>query len=120
MNTLSALGDASGFVPAHVLTTPDPTLVAVVTLAGIGSTLLALVAAAAAYRRPVPSYLLVALAFTALAAQTGVAALTMGGMVDDVVHHHLEHGLDVLMVALVFGAVYYARRVEHGTGGSGV
>jgi hypothetical protein len=41
-----------------------------------------------------------------------VTALTATGVLTPDTHHLLEHGLDVVLVALVVAAVYYARTVE--------
>lgn len=87
----------------------DPALVAVLTLAGLGSAAVLGLGLAAFVRRRSASYLLVALAVATLVARTAVAALTVAGVVPDASHHLSEHALDVLMVALVIAAVYQAR-----------
>jgi hypothetical protein len=92
-------------------------LVAVVAVGGLAAALLAGTALAAYLRRRSRSYLLVGLALAALVARAMVAGVTMLGAVDPGTHHLLEHGLDVVMAALVVGAVYYARSVEAGTRG---
>jgi hypothetical protein len=89
-----------------------PSLVVVLALAGAGSLVVVGLAVVAVARRRSRSYLLVAAAFGALAARTAVAGLSLGGLVGTDLHHLLEHGLDVAMVGLVIGAVYYARTVE--------
>ena len=98
--------------------TPDPMVAGVLVLAGLASAVLVGLALAAFVRRRSRSYLLVTLALAAVLARTGVAAVTMAGGLSDATHHLLEHGLDVVMVALVVAAVYYARTVEPGVGGS--
>ncbi|WP_336360407.1 DUF7471 family protein [Haladaptatus sp. ZSTT2] len=100
-------------VALHAATTAtDLSLVAVVALASIGGALLLGLALAAFLRRQSRPYLLVALALAALVARSVVAALAMTGTVDTNVHHLLEHGFDVALVALVIGAVYYARTIS--------
>ncbi|MBX0293513.1 DUF7471 family protein [Haloarcula nitratireducens] len=63
-------------------------------------------------RRGSRAYLLLALALVALVARPLVAGLAMLGTISPATHHTLEHGADAVVVALVFGAVYYARSVE--------
>lgn len=91
---------------------PEPPLVVVLALAGAASLVVAGLASVAFARRRTRSYLLVAGALAALAARTGVAGLSLGGLLGTDLHHLLEHGLDVAMAGLVIGAVYYARTVE--------
>ena len=81
-------------------------------LAGLGSALLAGLGLAAFVRRRSRSFLLVALALSALLARTAVAVATMAHLIPGSLHHTSEHGLDVVMAALVLAAVYYARTVE--------
>lgn len=87
-------------------------LVAALSVAGLGAAVLAGAALAVFLRRRSRSYLLVAFAFVALLARTGVAVASMAGALSLNYHHLLEHGLDVVMAALVVAAVYYARSVE--------
>ena len=84
-------------------------LVVVLLLAGLGTSLVAGLALAAFLRRRSRPYLLVALAVLALVARTAVAGLALQGGLPTDTHHLLEHGLDVVMVALVVAAVYTAR-----------
>ncbi|WP_254545897.1 DUF7471 family protein [Halomarina pelagica] len=84
---------------------------AVLTLAALGSAALLGLGVAAFRRRQSRSYLLVALALAALLARSVVAGLSITGHVSTTDHHLVEHALDALMVALVVGAVYYARTV---------
>jgi hypothetical protein len=95
----------------------DASLAAVLVLAGVGSLAVLGLAAGALARRRSRSYLLVALALVTLAARTGVAGATMLGALDASTHHLLEHGLDVVMAALVVAAVYHARRTDRAAGG---
>ncbi|WP_208023622.1 DUF7471 family protein [Halorussus pelagicus] len=92
--------------------TPDLGFVALLALAGLGSAVLVGLALAALLRRRSRSYLLVTLALATLLARTGVAVLSLTGMVAPGSHHLLEHGLDAAMAALVVAAVYDARRVR--------
>ena len=84
--------------------------------AGLGSALLLGLGLAAFARRRSRSYLLVVLALAALLARTLVAAGAEAGLLSTSVHHLAEHGLDVVMAALVVGAVVYVRTVEPGAG----
>ncbi|WP_193570276.1 MULTISPECIES: hypothetical protein [Halorussus] len=88
---------------------PDPTFVALLALAGLGSAVVLGLALAALVRRRSRSYLLVTLALATLLARTGVAVLSLTGSVAAGSHHLLEHGLDAAMAALVVAAVYDAR-----------
>jgi hypothetical protein len=90
----------------------DPVVAGLVALAGLASAVLVGLALAAFVRRRSRSYLLVTLALAAVLARTGVAAVTLAGGMSDANHHLVEHGLDVVMAALVVAAVYYARTVE--------
>jgi Kef-type K+ transport system membrane component KefB len=84
-------------------------LVGLLAVAGLAAaTLLGLALAGFARRRSRP-YLLVALALATLLARVGVASAAMAGLLVDADHHLAEHVLDVLMAALVIGAVYTAR-----------
>jgi hypothetical protein len=88
-------------------------LLIVVTIAAIGAALLLGVAFTAFLRRHSRPYLLVVAAFTALLGRSIVAGLSIAGLLSTTTHHILEHGMDVLLVALVVAAVYYARTVTH-------
>ncbi|MGA9400914.1 DUF7471 family protein, partial [Haladaptatus sp.] len=55
---------------------------------------------------------LIALAFAALAGRELVGGLTMANYLTANAHHLFEHGLDIVMMLLLIGAVYYARTVE--------
>lgn len=103
-------------LPLHVVSTVTPALVVAVSLAALGSTVVAALGIAAYAQRRSGSYLLVALALVAILARSAVAALTIGGMMPFDVHHTAEHTLDFVLVALVLAAVYYARRVESAAG----
>lgn len=99
-------------IPCHAAATAGLPLFAALALGGVGAIVVAGLGVAAWLRRGSRSYLLVALALSTLLARSGVAALTVGGVVSWESHHLLEHLLDVAMAGLVIAAVYYARRVQ--------
>ena len=96
----------------------DLALVALLAVAGLGSAAVLALALAALLRRRSRSYLLVALALSALVARTAVASIAMAGGLAAGTHHALEHGLDVVMAALVIAAVYDARSTRRADAGS--
>lgn len=81
-------------------------------LAGVASAVLLGLAVAAFVQRRSRPYLLVALALGALVARTIVGGSGAIAVVSPEVHHTLEHALDVVMAALVIGAVVFARRIR--------
>ena len=89
-----------------------PLMLVVLAAAGLGSALLLGLGLAAFARRRSRSYLLVVLALAALLARSLVAAGAEAGVLSTAVHHLAEHGLDVVVAALVVGAVVYVRTVE--------
>jgi hypothetical protein len=89
-------------------------LVAVVIAAALGAATLLGLALAALVRRGSRPYLLIAGALAALLARSAVAAISMTGGLAAAEHHLLEHGLDVVLAALVIAAVYHARTVPRG------
>ncbi|WP_049971460.1 DUF7471 family protein [Haladaptatus cibarius] len=103
----------SAFHPLHSLAgSSELMLPTVLALSAVGSVfVLALALVAFRQRRTLP-YLLVTLAFGALAGQTLMGGLTTVNFVADNTHHLVEHILDVVIIALLVGAVYYARSVE--------
>ncbi|MFB6122125.1 MAG: hypothetical protein ABEJ78_01520 [Haloferacaceae archaeon] len=103
---------ASGLVvPGHV---SDANVPLTLTLAAAGVASMVLVAAGilALVQRRSTSYLLVAGALVLLFGRTVMAVLALNGVVSSGNHHLVEHGIDVAMTSLVFGAVYFARRTE--------
>lgn len=101
-------------IPLHAV--PDigsATLLILVTIAAMGTALLLGVAFAALVRRRSRPYLLLVAAFIALLGRSVVAGFSMFGMLSPTTHHLFEHGMDVLLVALIVAAVYYARTVSH-------
>lgn len=93
----------------HAEVAPSVGLAVLLGVAGLGSAVVLALALAALVRRRSRSYLLVALALSALLARTGVAVLSAAGTVGAESHHVLEHGLDAAMAGLVIAAVYDAR-----------
>lgn len=95
--------------------TPSPqslSLLAVVGAAAAGAAVLLGLAIGAFVRRGSRSYILIVGAFAALFGRSAVAAVTAAGGVTPAQHHFLEHGLDVVLVALVTAAVYHARTIR--------
>jgi hypothetical protein len=86
----------------------------VLALAALLAALVFGVALAAVAQRRSWSYLLIALALGTLLARTLVGVLTMEAVIDPDLHHVVEHGLDVVMAALVIAAVLLARDVRGG------
>ena len=81
-------------------------------VAGLGSAVLAGAAALALFRRQSLSYFLVTLAVGTLLFRSFLGAVTLGGLVSAHGHHLLEHALDAVVIVLLFGAVYAARRID--------
>jgi predicted Co/Zn/Cd cation transporter (cation efflux family) len=101
-----------GTVVLHGGATIEPGYAAVLALASVASAALAGLALAAFARRRTSPYLFVALAVVTLVARSVVGWLGMIGSLSVATHHTAEHGLDVVMVALVIAAVWYARSVR--------
>jgi hypothetical protein len=87
-------------------------IAAVAVLSAVAGAVLCGLALIAYRQRGTRAYLLLLLALTALFARPLIALLSEFAMVSAPTHHLLEHALDTLFVALVLGAVYYARTVE--------
>lgn len=81
-------------------------LEAVVSLAAVT------VLGAAYYRRRSRSYLFVTLALSTLVIRSASGLLSAAGVYPVETLEILDHGLDIVMVSLLFGAVYYARRID--------
>lgn len=81
-------------------------LLAVVTVAGVGTGLLFLVSLVAYRRRRSAQYALISVAVGALLARSVVGAGTVLGVVPMPIHHFLEHSFDFLIAAVVLYAVY--------------
>ncbi|WP_277540427.1 DUF7471 family protein [Haloarcula laminariae] len=83
---------------------------AVLAVSALTTAALCLAGLTAYRRRGSRAYLLVTLALAALVAQPILGGLAMVGAVGPAAHHTLEHGADAVVVLLVLGAVYDARR----------
>lgn len=84
----------------------------VLAVAGLGSAALVAVAVTALFRRRSLSYFLVTTAIGTLLLRAFLGAVTLGGLVAQHNHHVLEHVLDVIVIGLLFTAVYAARRID--------
>lgn len=102
---------------ATTTTSIPPVVVIVAILAAVGTAGVLGLALAGYVRRRSRSYLLVVLAVAALLGRSVVTLYAYGfGGLSAARHHLLEHVFDVLLVALVIAAVYYARSVTPGPG----
>lgn len=93
---------------------PDRVTLAVLTIAAGFTAVVAGLAIAAFVQRRSRPYLLVALALSALVGRTVVGLSAYTTVFDASQHHLLEHGLDVVMAALVIAAVYLVRSSDPG------
>lgn len=80
--------------------------------AGLGSLVLVAVALGALFRRRSLSYFLVAMAIGTFTLRTFLATVTYTGLVSGHTHHLLEHVFDVVVIGLLFTAVYATRRFD--------
>jgi hypothetical protein len=97
-------------VPLHsVVGVTSLGLLVVVSVAALGTAVLLGLAFAAFVQRRSRPYLLLVVAFAALLGRSAVVAASALGWLSPTNHHFFEHGLDVVLVALVVAAVYYAR-----------
>lgn len=100
-------------VTLHSVPTVGPlALWIIVTIAALGAAALLGVAFAAFVRRRSRPYLLLVAAFAALFGRSILVPMTEMGMLSPSSHHLAEHAIDVVLVALVVAAVYYARSVS--------
>jgi hypothetical protein len=100
-------------VPLHVVATATASVVlfAVVGAATVGAAVLLGLAVAVFVRRRSRPSLLLAAAFVALLGRSAVVTFSALGVLSATDHHVFEHALDVVLVALVVAAIYYARTV---------
>ncbi|MCH7661966.1 MAG: hypothetical protein IH933_15770 [Euryarchaeota archaeon] len=84
----------------------------VVILEAVVSIAAVTVSGAAYYRRRSRSYLFVTLALSTLVIRSASGLLSAAGVYPVETLEILDHGLDIVMVSLLFGAVYYARRID--------
>ncbi|MFH5797898.1 hypothetical protein [Haladaptatus sp. CMAA 1911] len=104
---------APALYPLHAVASEGSlALHVVLAVAALGSAAVFLLALAAFRQRRTLPYLLVALAFAALAGREFVGGMTAANYLSANTHHLYEHGLDIVVIALLVGAVYYARSVE--------
>lgn len=90
-----------------------PTGYAVVVVLETVVSLAAVTVLGAAYlRRRSRSYLLVTLALSTLLVRSATGLLSIAGIYPVTAFETLDHGLDIVMVTLLLGAVYYARRID--------
>jgi predicted branched-subunit amino acid permease len=103
-----------GILPLHsgVIASQSIPLLAVITIAAVGTAVLLGLAIGAFVRRQSRPYLLLVAALVALLGRSAVAGFTISGLFSPAEHHFLEHGLDVVLVALVIAAVYHSRTVS--------
>ncbi len=104
----------AAFVPLHggSVGPQSLSLLAVIALATVGTAALLGLAIGAFVRRQSRPYLLIVGALAALFGRSAVAGITVTGAFSPTEHHFLEHGLDVVLVALVIAAVYHSRTVS--------
>lgn len=98
--------------PMHLLGPDEHLLSAVLVVGALGSGFIISLAVVAFAQRRSWSYLLVTLALGTLFVRTGFGLLSLRGTIAPMSHHIVEHGLDVLTVALLLGALYLARGVD--------
>lgn len=98
--------------PLHLLAVDQHLLLLVLVAGGLAGGLVLALSLAALARRRSWSYLLVTLALSTLLVRALVGILGMDGLLGTTAHHLVEHGLDLLTVALLLGAVYAARTVD--------
>lgn len=96
--------------PLHLLAMDQHLLVVVLAAGGLATGLLVALSTAALSRRRSLPYGLVTLALSTLLVRVVLGVMGLEGALGETAHHVLEHGLDVLTVALLLGAVYLARR----------
>jgi len=108
------LHEMAGVVPLHrgFVGSQSLPLLAVITVAAMGTAVLLGLAIGAFVQRQSRPYLLIVAALAALLGRSAVAGFTVTGTFSATEHHLLEHGLDVALVALVIAAVYHSRTVS--------
>jgi hypothetical protein len=104
----------SVLAPLHGMVTnaAQPSLAIILTLAGLTSIGILLLAVVALTRRKSWSYLLVTLAIGTLGIRVLLGGLMFFGLIDLTIHHLLEHIVDILMALLLLAAVYTARTAD--------
>lgn len=84
----------------------------VLAVTGFGSSVLVAVAVTALFRRRPLSYAMVSMVIGTLLLRAFLGAVTLDGLVSQHDHHVLEHVLVVMVIGLLFTAVYAARRID--------
>lgn len=84
----------------------------ILTAAGLGSAVLVAVAMGALFRRRSLSYFLVTVAIGTFTLRTFLAIVTFTGLISEHTHHLVEHVFDVVVIGLLFAAVYATRRTD--------
>lgn len=87
----------------------------VLAVAGLGASILVAVSSLALFRRQSLPYFLVTLAIGTLLLRSFLGTVMLGGLVSGHSHHFLEHVIDVIVVGLLFTAIYTARRIDDET-----
>jgi uncharacterized membrane protein len=96
----------------HLFGVDQHLLAVVLVVAGLVSAVIITLGLVAFARRRSWSYFLVTLALATLLVRTLFGILTLNDLLNPTSHHILEHGLDILTVLLLLGAVYTARTVD--------
>jgi hypothetical protein len=110
---------AAVLLPLHFGGSLSDSLLIIALSAGtVFSILVALLSFVAFLKRRTISYLLIAVAFSTFLGKTSLGLTYLMGRMNPEMHHSFEHTLDVIMMALVLAAVYYARSSEGQTLGS--
>lgn len=81
-------------------------LLAIISLAAVGTTVIFVLSLVAYYRRRRRSYLLISVAIGLLVVRTVVGFGTVRGVTPMLYHHLIEHTFDFLISALVLAAAY--------------
>jgi len=100
-------------LPLHFgVSLSDSVLIIALSAGTVFSILVALLSFVAFVRRRTMSYLFIAVAFSTFLGKTSLGLTYLMGRMNGDMHHSFEHTLDVIMMALVLAAVYYARSSE--------
>jgi hypothetical protein len=97
-------------LPLHFgVSLSESLLIIALSVGTVFSILVALLSFVAFLRRRTISYLFISVAFSTFLGKTSLGLTYLLGRMNAEMHHSLEHSLDVVMIALVLTAVYYAR-----------
>lgn len=92
--------------------TDEFVLPVILVIAGLGAAALVTISVMALYRRQTLSYFLVTLSIGMLLLRSLLGSVMLGGLMSHYTHHLLEHLLDVIVIGLLFTAVFTARRID--------